>query len=181
MRIAIQGEPGSFSHEAALKARPQATILSCTLSAEVFAVVNEGAADAAMIPIENSLAGSVPVSYTHLDVYKRQFQTTEPVPINISITSLGAGDEVVLNADGSPAQGGLIDWGDGLGAHTIPLTQAGPLSLSNTYAQQGKTTIYVMAWAQYKYQNGGGSGSYGSCVDGTATLTIEPYSPLRHK
>ena len=25
------------------------------------------------------------------------FQTTEPVPINISITSLGAGDEVVLN------------------------------------------------------------------------------------
>jgi prephenate dehydratase len=59
LRIAIQGEAGSFSHEAALKARPEATILSCTLSAEVFAVVAEGAADAAMIPIENSLAGSV--------------------------------------------------------------------------------------------------------------------------
>ena len=59
MRIAIQGEPGSFSHEAALKAQPEATILPCALSAEVFAVVDEGAADAAMIPIENSLAGSV--------------------------------------------------------------------------------------------------------------------------
>jgi len=59
MRIAIQGEPGSFSHEAALKAHPEATILSCALSAEVFAVVRDGAADAAMIPIENSLAGSV--------------------------------------------------------------------------------------------------------------------------
>jgi prephenate dehydratase len=59
LRIAIQGEPGSFSHEAALKARPEATILSCTLSGEVFAAVDEGAADAAVIPIENSLAGSV--------------------------------------------------------------------------------------------------------------------------
>ena len=59
MRIAIQGEPGSFSHEAALKARPEATILPCALSAEVFAAVRDGGADAAMIPIENSLAGSV--------------------------------------------------------------------------------------------------------------------------
>lgn len=59
MRIAIQGEPGSFSHEAALKARPEATILPCALSAEVFAAVRDGGADAAVIPIENSLAGSV--------------------------------------------------------------------------------------------------------------------------
>ena len=59
MRIAIQGEPGSFSHEAAQKAVPEATILPCALSAEVFAVVRDGAADAAVIPIENSLAGSV--------------------------------------------------------------------------------------------------------------------------
>jgi prephenate dehydratase len=59
MRIAIQGEPGSFSHEAALKAAPQATILPCALSAEVFSTVMTGNADAAVIPIENSLAGSV--------------------------------------------------------------------------------------------------------------------------
>jgi prephenate dehydratase len=59
VQIAIQGEPGSFSHEAALKAQPEATILSCALSAEVFAAVRDGVADAAMIPIENSLAGSV--------------------------------------------------------------------------------------------------------------------------
>ncbi len=59
MRIAIQGEPGSFSHEAALKARPEATILPCALSAEVFAAMDEDAVDAAVIPIENSLAGSV--------------------------------------------------------------------------------------------------------------------------
>jgi prephenate dehydratase len=59
MRIAIQGEPGSFSHEAALKLVPGAEIVPCALSAEVFAALDSGVADAAVIPIENSLAGSV--------------------------------------------------------------------------------------------------------------------------
>lgn len=63
MRIAIQGEPGSFSHEAALKAAPGATILPCAVSGEVFAAVVNGAVDAAVIPIENSLAGSVVEHY----------------------------------------------------------------------------------------------------------------------
>jgi prephenate dehydratase len=59
MKIAIQGEPGSFSHEAALKLVPGAEIVPCALSAEVFRALEEGTADAAAIPIENSLAGSV--------------------------------------------------------------------------------------------------------------------------
>ena len=59
MKIAIQGEPGSFSHEAALKLVAGAEIVPCALSAEVFAALDAGAADAAAIPIENSLAGSV--------------------------------------------------------------------------------------------------------------------------
>ncbi|HEY6448376.1 MAG TPA: prephenate dehydratase [Acidobacteriaceae bacterium] len=63
MRIAIQGEPGSFSHEAAKKAIPEGTILPCALSPEVFAAVMDGTADAAVIPIENSLAGSVVEHY----------------------------------------------------------------------------------------------------------------------
>ena len=59
MKIAIQGEPGSFSHEAALKLVPGAEIVPCALSPEVFAALDAGSADAAVIPIENSLAGSV--------------------------------------------------------------------------------------------------------------------------
>jgi prephenate dehydratase len=59
MRIAIQGELGSFSHEAALKIEPYATIVTCALSAEVFKRVENADVYAAVIPIENSLAGSV--------------------------------------------------------------------------------------------------------------------------
>ena len=63
MQIAIQGEPGSFSHEATLKAFPEAFIVPCALSSEVFSQVAEGRVDAAVIPIENSLAGSVVEHY----------------------------------------------------------------------------------------------------------------------
>lgn len=63
MQIAIQGESGSFSHEAALKFESQAAIVPCSFSAEVFAQVVGGKVDAAVIPIENSLAGSVVEHY----------------------------------------------------------------------------------------------------------------------
>jgi len=59
MRIAIQGEPGSFSHEAALCLVADAVIAPCALSADVFKELVEESVDAAVIPIENSLAGSV--------------------------------------------------------------------------------------------------------------------------
>ncbi|HMG87070.1 MAG TPA: prephenate dehydratase [Terracidiphilus sp.] len=59
MKIAIQGEPGSFSHEATLAMLPNAMIVPCTVSADVFNALTEGSVDGAVIPIENSLAGSV--------------------------------------------------------------------------------------------------------------------------
>lgn len=59
MRIAIQGEPGSFSHEAAIKLVADAVIVPFSLSADAFAAVANGSVAAAAIPIENSLAGSV--------------------------------------------------------------------------------------------------------------------------
>ena len=59
MKIAIQGEPGSFSHEAAIKLVEDAVIAPFSLSADAFAALSNGAVDAAVVPIENSLAGSV--------------------------------------------------------------------------------------------------------------------------
>ncbi len=59
MKVAIQGELGSFSHEAARNMLPQARVVPCARSAEVFDQVEKGLVQAAVIPIENSLAGSV--------------------------------------------------------------------------------------------------------------------------
>jgi prephenate dehydratase len=59
MKIAIQGELGSFSHEAAEAMLPRASVVPCARSLEVFDRVKRGTVEGAVIPIENSLAGSV--------------------------------------------------------------------------------------------------------------------------
>lgn len=59
MKVAIQGERGSFSHEAAEKMLPRCTVVPCARSAEVFDRVDAGSVHAAVIPIENTLAGTV--------------------------------------------------------------------------------------------------------------------------
>ncbi len=59
IKVAIQGELGSFSHEAAERMLPRCTVVPCARSAEVFDRVANGSAAAAVIPIENSLAGTV--------------------------------------------------------------------------------------------------------------------------
>jgi prephenate dehydratase len=63
MKIAIQGELGSFSHQAALRAIPDATVIPCVLSADAFERLRKCKVDAIMIPIENTLAGSVVEHY----------------------------------------------------------------------------------------------------------------------
>ncbi len=59
MKVAIQGELGAFSHEAADRMLPHCTVVPCARSAEVFDRVENRSVQAAVIPIENSLAGSV--------------------------------------------------------------------------------------------------------------------------
>src|SRR5215469_10784492 len=65
MKVAIQGELGAFSHEAARHIVPGPTIVPCARSLDVFDKVECGSVPAAVIPIENSLAGSVA---EHLDL-----------------------------------------------------------------------------------------------------------------
>jgi prephenate dehydratase len=59
IKVAIQGELGSFSHEAAERMLPRCQVVPCAHSVEVFDRVQRGSVAAAVIPIENSLAGTV--------------------------------------------------------------------------------------------------------------------------
>ncbi|WP_137702770.1 prephenate dehydratase [Marimonas lutisalis] len=58
-RIAFQGEPGAYSHEACHKARPGFEALPCHTFEEVISAVRDGEADCAMLPVENSTYGRV--------------------------------------------------------------------------------------------------------------------------
>ncbi len=59
IKVAIQGERGSFSHEAAERMLKGCTVVPCARSVEVFDRVEQGKVNAAVIPIENTLAGTV--------------------------------------------------------------------------------------------------------------------------
>ncbi len=63
MQIAIQGEAGSFSEEAALRLFPRARMLACATFAEAFESLVAGRVQRALIPIEHRLAGAVSESY----------------------------------------------------------------------------------------------------------------------
>jgi prephenate dehydratase len=58
-RIAYQGEPGANSHIVCKEHYPDWDTLPCASFEDVFAAVESGEADLAMIPIDNSIAGRV--------------------------------------------------------------------------------------------------------------------------
>ena len=59
-RLAFLGPPGTFSEEAALRYDPQAQLLPFVSISAVAAAIDSGMADEGVVPIENSLEGSVP-------------------------------------------------------------------------------------------------------------------------
>lgn len=69
--IAFQGERGAFSEEAARKLLgPDIEVLPCPRFEDVFRSLEEGAAEGAVVPIENTLAGSVHENYDNLQHYE---------------------------------------------------------------------------------------------------------------
>ena len=58
-RIAYQGEPGANSHLVCMQHYPEWEALACASFEDVFAAVESGETDLAMIPIDNSIAGRV--------------------------------------------------------------------------------------------------------------------------
>ena len=67
LTVAIQGEKGAFSHQAAIAALgPGVEVLPRPTFDELFDSVVEGKADRALVPIENSLHGSIHENYDRL-------------------------------------------------------------------------------------------------------------------
>ena len=69
-RIAFQGEPGAFSEEAVRQLLGDATeTVPCTWFDAVFKSLRAGEVTGAMVPIENTLHGSIHENYDHLLQY----------------------------------------------------------------------------------------------------------------
>jgi arogenate/prephenate dehydratase len=63
MRIAYQGEAGAYSEAAAMKFHPEAEPLPCPAFDDVFHAVEGGRAACGVLPIENSIGGTIHRNY----------------------------------------------------------------------------------------------------------------------
>jgi arogenate/prephenate dehydratase len=63
MRIAYQGEAGAYSEAAALKFHADATPIACPAFDDVFQAVETGRATCGVLPIENSIGGTIHRNY----------------------------------------------------------------------------------------------------------------------
>src|SRR6185436_620425 len=63
MRIADQGEPGAYSEAAALAFDAEATPVPCKSFEDVFQAVSDGTAARGIIPMENTIGGSIHRNY----------------------------------------------------------------------------------------------------------------------
>jgi len=85
--IAFQGEPGAYSHEACRKARPDMQALPCRTFEDVIEAVRTGAADLAMLPVENSTYGRV--ADIHSLLPKSGLHIVEEAFVRVHINLLG--------------------------------------------------------------------------------------------
>jgi prephenate dehydratase len=82
-RLAFQGELGAFSHSAAIKlAGPNVALFPCQTFKQVFEALHRGDAGSAVIPIENTLHGSVHENYDYLVQF--DFPITSETTLRIS-------------------------------------------------------------------------------------------------
>src|SRR6266851_1618381 len=63
MKVAIQGERGSYSEEAAARHYADMEVVPCRWFSDAFEAIVAGRAECGVIPIENSQAGSINDTY----------------------------------------------------------------------------------------------------------------------
>ncbi len=87
--VAFQGEKGAFSQEAVRKLLgARAEVVPCQTFEEVFQALKKKTVGAAVIPIENTLAGSVHENYDHLVHYDFRIVAETNVRINHNLIAL---------------------------------------------------------------------------------------------
>lgn len=87
-RVAFQGEPGAFSEEAALGFFADPEPVAVPTWRSIFEAVRDGAVEAGVAAIENSLAGTIRETYDLLAEFDLRIVGAVSVPIQLSLLAL---------------------------------------------------------------------------------------------
>ena len=88
MRVAYQGEPGAFSHEACQRFLPEAEAVRMASFADVVAAVTNGETELGVLPEENSAAGVVPEVRALLDGSPLAIVARHQLPIRMHLMAV---------------------------------------------------------------------------------------------
>jgi prephenate dehydratase len=88
VRIAFQGEPGAYSEAAALKWRPQGEVVACPAFEDVFEAVEAGRATCGVLPIENSIGGTIHRNYDLLIAHELRIIGEVELPVVHALVAL---------------------------------------------------------------------------------------------
>ncbi|WP_132083885.1 bifunctional chorismate mutase/prephenate dehydratase [Harryflintia acetispora] len=91
-RVACQGVPGAYSHEAARQMFPSPDLSFCGQFEDVFEAVRSGECDYGVLPIENSSNGSVTRVYDLLRDYRLTICRSYKLPVNHCLLTSGETD-----------------------------------------------------------------------------------------
>lgn len=116
-KIAYQGIEGSYASEAARGFfGADAALVSCETFEDVFAAVTQGACDSGIVPVENSITGSVVQNYDLLDAYNC-FVTGEAIlPVDHVLLGVPGAEIIGIKKVYSHEQG-LLQCAEYLDAH----------------------------------------------------------------
>ena len=87
-RVAFQGFPGAYSEMAANQACPTLIPLPCEQFENAFETLSQWVADRAVLPVENSLGGSIHAVYDLLQRYRLHIVGETFVPVNHCLLAL---------------------------------------------------------------------------------------------
>jgi prephenate dehydratase len=88
MRIAYQGEPGAYSEAAALRFNDHADLIACQSFDDVFNGVAAGRATHGILPVENSIGGSIHRNYDLLIEHELPIVGEVELPIRHHLLAL---------------------------------------------------------------------------------------------
>ena len=88
MRIAYQGEAGAYSEAAAGKFSPEATLVPCPAFEDVFNAVESGRATCGVLPIENSIGGTIHRNYDLLVQHELRIVGEVELPVIHSLVAM---------------------------------------------------------------------------------------------
>ncbi len=141
--VAFQGAPGANSHVAALQAFPDGLPLPCFDFADAIEAVQDGRADCAIIPIENSLHGRVADIHFLLPESGLSITGEHFLPIRHALMGVGTRDEVKEAMSHPQALGQCRHW---LREHGIaPVTYPDTAGAAALAAEMANPKIAALA------------------------------------